>query len=156
MQPTRALLLLEGHHGVRTALALRLHQICGDWTILAVSSLANALPLIAMHRPLAVLCDPKSLAAAGESDPVTIITTLHEQGCSRIVLTTTFEQSEAVEWQQRGAQAVLLKGIAAGVLVRCIGAVCLQSQREQWLAVQRSASATLLPTGWPESLAVLE
>lgn len=132
LQSTRTLLLIEGHSGVRTALAQRLRHLSADLTVVTASSLANALSCMTRHPPAVVLCDPKSLPADG--DPASIVGALLEFSTPLIVLTTAFDGHEALEWRARGVQAVLLKGIAPGVLVQCVGFACRQSQRELHLA----------------------
>jgi DNA-binding NarL/FixJ family response regulator len=103
---TLNVLLLEGHHGVRTALARRLERLAGIELVDAVGDAEAAIACLARHPSTVVLCDPRSCSDA----PVAVVHMLSRMAAAVVVLTTSVLDCDARAFRSAGAAAVLLKG----------------------------------------------
>lgn len=110
----RTILLLDGHDGVRSALAARLRHIAGVRSVAATGDLADALTLVHTTPPDAVIYDPHTVD--GNADEA--ITRLGTGGCPVIVLTSSLVGDEAAALTRAGAAALLLKGSNVTRLLR--------------------------------------
>ncbi len=102
----RTILLLDGHDGVRAALASRLRHAEGVVAVVAAKSLADALTAVRETPPDAVIYDPHTV----EGDAADAISRLAATGCPVIVLTSSLVGDEAAALCDAGAAALLLKG----------------------------------------------
>jgi response regulator RpfG family c-di-GMP phosphodiesterase len=110
----RTILLLDGHDGVRSALAARLRHAEGVRAVDAVSELSDALSLASSKPPDAVIYDPHTVE--GRADDV--IPQLAAGGRPVIVLTSSLVGDEAAALTRAGAAALLLKGSNVSSLLR--------------------------------------
>jgi len=102
----RTLLLLDGHDGVRAALASRLRHTEGVGMVAVAKQLADALTAVRETPPDAVIYDPHTV----DGDAAQAIQRLTENGCPVIVLTSSLVGDEAEALHRAGAAALLLKG----------------------------------------------
>ncbi len=102
----RMILLLDGHDGVRTALATRLRHSGGVGTVAAAKHLVDALAAVRETPPDAIIYDPHTV----DGDAAEVIPRLAENGCPVIVLTSSLVGDEAEGLRRAGAAALLLKG----------------------------------------------
>jgi DNA-binding NarL/FixJ family response regulator len=110
----RTLLLLDGHDGVRAALAARLRHAEGVRAVAAASDLADALSIARTTTPDAVIYDPHTVV--GNADEA--ILQLGAGGRPVIVLTSSLVGDEAAALTRAGAAALLLKGSNVTCLLR--------------------------------------
>lgn len=127
-------LILEGHRGVRDALARRLCRLQGIQVIGEVGTIADAQAMITEQRPDVLLCDPRTV---GDS-PVEVIHGLRAAGPEVVVLTTSLLDSDASDWLRAGAAAVLLKGCSMHAIY-----VALQAAAKEHTLVPNGAFALL-------------
>ena len=117
VSPTRTVLVLDGHEGVRTALAHRLERAPGLRAVV-VADLATALHLAGELLPDAVVCDPKTLA----TDAAETVRLLAMGGAPVVVFTSTLRDGEPDALARAGAAALLLKGGSIADLIATIDA----------------------------------
>lgn len=111
------LLIVDGHPGVREALARRLRQA---YTVTAVDGLAAAGEVLRRLSPAAVIVDPRTIAAL----PDDVLALLGLAGRPVIVLTSSLLEGEEGRLHRAGAAAILLKGRPfAELLVRIDAAI---------------------------------
>jgi DNA-binding NarL/FixJ family response regulator len=102
----RTLLLVDGHDGVRTALASRLRHAEGVGAVGVAKDLADALTAVRETPPDAVIYDPHTV----EGDAADAISRLAADGRPVIVLTSSLVGDEAWVLRDAGAAVLLLKG----------------------------------------------
>jgi DNA-binding NarL/FixJ family response regulator len=112
-------LLVDGHAGVRAALADRLCQAPGVGAVTATSTLEAAVQLARDVAPDVVLYDPRTVAG-NAADGVRL---LGQGGRPVVVLTSSLLEDERAALLRAGAAAVLLKGTAVPALVMAMAAV---------------------------------
>jgi DNA-binding NarL/FixJ family response regulator len=124
----RTILLVDGHDGVRSALATRLRHTAGECTVAAASDLADALDIV-QATPLldAVIYDPHTVEGSADE----AITRLSAGGRPVIVLTSSLIGDEAAALTRAGAAAILLKGS---------NVTCLWREIEDTIENRRSSS----------------
>lgn len=110
------LLIVDGHAGVRVALARRLRQAPGIKAAVAVGDLDAAVRLAAQLLPEVIVCDPRTLPAA----PADVVRVLAATGAAVVVLTSSLDEGEAAALERAGARAVVLKGSALTTLVESV------------------------------------
>ena len=110
------LLIVDGHAGVRVALARRLGQAPGITAAVAVDDLDAAVRLAAQLLPEVIVCDPRTLPAA----PTAVVRVLAATGAAVVVLTSSLDEGEAATLERAGARAVVLKGSARATLVASV------------------------------------
>jgi DNA-binding NarL/FixJ family response regulator len=140
---TLRVLLVEGHHGVRDALARRLERIQGLELIGAVEDVPAALSCLARQPSAVVLCDPRSLS----DTPATVVQRLRQVGAAIVVLTTSLIETDANDFLAAGAAAVLLKGCTMQAIHATLLAAAKEGARLPSPRVRRPGS------GAPSSLA---
>ena len=97
------LLLVEGHAGVRDALARRLRRV---YTVTAVGGLGAACAALRQLPPAAVIVNPRTVAAR----PDDVLALLRLADRPVIVLTSSLLAGEEGRLLRAGASAILLKG----------------------------------------------
>jgi DNA-binding NarL/FixJ family response regulator len=102
----RTILLLDGHDGVRAALAARLRHTNGVGMVEATGDLADALCMVKATAPDAVIYDPHTVRASADE----AIPRLAGGVRPVIVLTSSLVGDEAAALTRAGATALLLKG----------------------------------------------
>ena len=112
-------LLVDGHAGVRAALADRLCHAPGVGAVTATGTLEAAVQLSQEVIPDVVLYDPRTVAGNG-ADGVRL---LGQGGRPVVVLTSSLLEDERAALLRAGAAAVLLKGTAVPALVTAMAAV---------------------------------
>ncbi len=110
------LLIVDGHAGVRVALARRLGQAPGIKAAVAVGDLDAAVRLAAQLLPEVIVCDPRTLRAA----PTDVVRVLAATGAAVVVLTSSLDDGEAAALERAGARAIVLKGSALATLVESV------------------------------------
>lgn len=108
MSQAMTLLLVDGHAGVRTALAARLRQDSAVAVVETAATLEAALQLAQERPPEVVLYDPRTVPG----DPVAAVRQLAREGWRVVILTSSLRNGEAQTLPQAGAVAVLFKGLA--------------------------------------------
>ncbi len=126
------LLIVDGHAGVRVALARRLRQASGIKAAVAVGDLDAAVRLAAELLPEVIVCDPHTLPAA----PADVVRVLAATGAAMVVLTSSLDDGEAAALERAGARVIVLKGSALTTLVASV----------QKARVDGARAAPLLPT----------
>jgi DNA-binding NarL/FixJ family response regulator len=121
----RTILLLDGHDGVRAALASRLRHAEGVGAVAAAKDLADALTALQARPPDAVVYDPHTV----EGDATSTIARLAASGCPVIVLTSSLVGDEAAALCDAGAAALLLKGGTVTQLLQEIDHAIIASTR---------------------------
>jgi DNA-binding NarL/FixJ family response regulator len=124
MRTVRSVLIVDGHEGVRTALARRLAR-APRLRAIPAADLAAALYLARELSPDAVVCDPKTL----HGDPAMAVSGLAAQGAPVLVLTSSLRDGEADALEDAGAAALLLKGSAIAGLIAAIEAAIARGAR---------------------------
>lgn len=114
----RTFVIVDGHAGVRAALAQRLAQVPGVSVVGTAGALGTAIRLVQQCAPDVVLCDPRSL----EGDGLTALRALAALGQPIVVLTTALREGDA-EAYARSAAAVLLKGAPLPEILQALEAV---------------------------------
>lgn len=138
MTAAMTILILDGHQGVRNALARRLGRQPGVRRVVATATLAAALRMGRLPAPDLVICDPKTVGY----DLTHSICRLRALGCPVLVLTPSLEPEERVLIEQAGAAAVLFKGIRLPALRAGINrALAEQHSRSARALMQPAASA---------------
>ena len=97
------LLIVDGHAGVREALARRLRRV---YSITAVEGMGAAGEVLRQLSPAAVIVDPRTIAARADD----VLALLRRAGRPVIVLTSSLLADEAERLRRGGAAAILLKG----------------------------------------------
>lgn len=111
------LLIVDGHPGVREALARRLRRA---YTVTAVDGLGPAGEVLRRLSPAAVIVDPRTIAAW----PDDVLALLGLAGRPVIVLTSSLLEGDEGRLHRAGAAAILLKGRPfAELLARIEGAI---------------------------------
>jgi DNA-binding NarL/FixJ family response regulator len=105
MHTPLSIVLIEGHIGVRHALAQRLQQLPEVGPVEAGGDLAAAIELVWRRSPDLVLYDPRTVGGAA----VAAVRLLSESGCAVVILTSSLREDEAAMLREVGAIAVLLK-----------------------------------------------
>jgi len=100
------LLLVDGHAGVREALAKRLARQPDVRAVVTADGIDAAEELLPALRPDVVIIDPKTLAA----DMREAVRVFAEQRLPVVVLTASLQGMEAAALRRAGAASVLLKG----------------------------------------------
>jgi DNA-binding NarL/FixJ family response regulator len=113
MGTSLALLIVDGHPGVRAALARRLQHTPGIGAVVAVGCLGAALHVAAECAPDAVIYDPRTV----RGNAAEMIGQLTTGGRAVVVLTSSLLDGEAAVLARAGAAAVLLKGCGIAELV---------------------------------------
>jgi len=106
------ILILEGHQGVRNALARRLVRQSGIRRVVATATLSAALRMGRPRAPDLVICDPKTVG----QDLTHGIRRLRALDCPILVLTASLEPEERLLIEQAGAEVVLFHGIGLPTL----------------------------------------
>jgi DNA-binding NarL/FixJ family response regulator len=106
------LLILDGHQGVRNALARQLGRRDGVRRVVATATLGAALRMGRLLAPDLVICDPKTV----DGDIACVVSQLCALGCPVLVLAASLEPEERVLLRQAGAAGALLKGISRPAL----------------------------------------
>jgi DNA-binding NarL/FixJ family response regulator len=114
------LLLVEGHPGVRTALARCLDGMAGVGRVATASTLEEAVRLRREVKPDVILYDPRTVAG----DPAAVLGALHCPDCPVIILTSTALDEEVAMLRRAGGALVLLKGLRVSDLLAQVQAVC--------------------------------
>lgn len=118
MRTDLAILIVEGHTGVRDALAGRLGQMPGVGMV-RVASTVDAATEIARHLgPDLVLYDPRTVIG----DAAEGVRRLGATGGAVVILTSSLSRDDAVDVWAAGAAAVLLKGSGTAELQAAIAA----------------------------------
>jgi DNA-binding response OmpR family regulator len=99
----RQILLVDGHAGVREALAHRMRHACA---VTAVESMERATEVLRHLSPAAVIVDPKTVAA----DVDDVLSLLRRADRPLIVLTSSLGENEEARLRRAGVTAVLYKG----------------------------------------------
>ncbi len=116
MDGPSSVLLIDGHHGVRTSLVRRLGREPRIGAIAEAGDLAGALHEARAMRPDVVVVDPNTV---GE-DPGHVIRTLAALGRPVVVLTASIIGHEAQLLHEAGAVVLLLKGTPIADLLQCV------------------------------------
>jgi DNA-binding NarL/FixJ family response regulator len=119
------LAIVDGHSGVREALAQRLQRIPGIRVVGAVGDVHDALRVLQEQAPDAVIYDPRTVA--GEAHEA--LTALASGGRAVIVLTASLLYDEAEALRRAGAADLLLKGASVATLLAAIKAAISASGR---------------------------
>lgn len=109
------LLLVDGHAGVREALARRLAQI-SPMRVVAAADLDGAQRALLQHTPAAIVYDPRTVPG----DASGILALSAAAGVPVVVLTSSLLEGEAATLRREGAAAVLLKGVEMDTLLAAI------------------------------------
>ncbi|GAC1432113.1 MAG: hypothetical protein NVSMB65_05700 [Chloroflexota bacterium] len=110
------LLIVDGHEGVRMALARRLHFVPGVAAVWAAGTLDAAARLAAERHPGVIVCDPRTLPGSA----VAVVHLLAATGAAVVVHTSSLDEGEAAALAGAGACAIVLKGSAFTTLVESI------------------------------------
>lgn len=113
MSQAMTLLLVDGHAGVRTALATRLRQERAVAGVDVAATLTAGITLAQEQHPDLILYDPRTVP--GEA--VSTVRQLAQQGRPVVILTSSLRDDEARTLPHAGAAAVLLKGLAIAPLL---------------------------------------
>jgi DNA-binding NarL/FixJ family response regulator len=111
-------LLVDGHAGVRAALADRLCHAPGVGAVTTTGTLEAAVQLAQDVAPDVVLYDPRTVAGKA-ADGVRL---LGQGGRPVVVLTSSVLEDERAALLRAGAAAVLLKGTAVPALIAAMAA----------------------------------
>src|SRR6185312_6879140 len=106
MEAPITLLVVDGHPGVREALARRLRQQPTVGAVTVASTVESALRLARDYTPHIVLYDPRTMVG----DACETIHQLAQAGRRVVVFTSSLLEGEAAVLRQAGATALLLKG----------------------------------------------
>jgi DNA-binding NarL/FixJ family response regulator len=106
MPAAATLLVVDGHAGVRHALAVRLRRAPHIETVHTAGTLPEALALARAHAPHLAICDPRSLGG----DTLDAVRQIRREVAHVLVLATTLHEREQEALLRAGAAAVLLKG----------------------------------------------
>jgi DNA-binding NarL/FixJ family response regulator len=109
-------LVVDGHDGVREALAQRLGHLSRIGHVTTATALESAVRMVRDQAPTVVLYDPRTVV--GEA--VDSVERLTQAGGRVIVLTSTLREDEPSALRQAGAVAVLLKGAESAALLELI------------------------------------
>src|SRR5690348_7376850 len=127
MDTAATVIIVDGHAGVREALACRLRRLLGRGSVTAVGEVDAAVQLIEERMPDLVLYDPRTVA--GEPDP--IVRRLGQSGCAVMILTSSLRRGEADQLRAAGAAGVLLKGEEGCALRAALAALTDAAPRQQ-------------------------
>lgn len=112
------LLIVDGHAGVREALARRLAQL-SPMRVIAAADLDGAQWALVRHAPAAIVYDPKTV----QGNAPRVLAQLVATGVPIVVLTSSLLEGEAAMLRREGAAAVLLKGVGMTTLLAAIESV---------------------------------
>jgi DNA-binding NarL/FixJ family response regulator len=113
MAGTITILLLDGHQGVREALAQRLRHAPGIGRVATAPTLDSALRAARDHAPQVVLYDPATVAG----DAAEAVQCLKQAVGWVIVLTSSLLEDEAAALRRAGVAALVLKGTKVSALL---------------------------------------
>lgn len=116
MNQAMRLLLVDGHGGVRTALAARLRQDPRVAAVATAATLDEGLQQAGAYPPDVVLYDPRTVPG----DPVAAVGRLAQEGRRVVVLTSSLWADEGTTLRQAGAAALLFKGLTRVTLLACL------------------------------------
>jgi DNA-binding NarL/FixJ family response regulator len=102
------LLLVEGHAGVRAALAKRLERALGRGAVAVASTLQAAVAQVQCQPTAALVCDPTTLGG-GAARAAEMVRQLSATGVPVITLLPSLADGEEAALRRAGARAVLLK-----------------------------------------------
>jgi DNA-binding NarL/FixJ family response regulator len=114
-----SLLVVDGHAGVRQALAGRLHRAPSIGAVHVAGTLHEAVALARTHAPHLAICDPRTV---GE-DIADVVRLLRREVRHVLVLTTSLLDHEHTAVREAGSAAVLLKGGETARLLEAIAAL---------------------------------
>ncbi len=126
MDIRRRLAIVDGHRGVREALAHRLQQIPGIHVVAAVGDMHSALQAVQEHEPDAVIYDPRTVAGEAHEG----LAALAAGGRAVLVLTASLLHEEAEALRRAGAADLLLKGVSVAALLAAVEVAVAASDRE--------------------------
>lgn len=109
------LLLVDGHAGVREALARRLAQF-SPMRVVAAADLDGAQRALLQQTPAAIVYDPRTVPG----DASGILALFAAAGVPVVVLTSSLLEGEAATLRREGAAAILLKGADMAMLLAAI------------------------------------
>ena len=119
----RQILLVDGHTGVREALAKRLRYL---YDVTAVESLERAAEALRDCSPEVLIVDPRTIAA----DIDDVLALRSRAARPLIVLTSSLQDGDAARLRGEGVSAILLKGVPfADLLAEIEAAVHLPNAR---------------------------
>lgn len=107
------LLLVDGHHRVRKALADRLRRMPGVGRVTEASAFAAAIQLAHAHAPHVVLFDPRTVEG-GAAETVRL---LGQEGRRVVVFTSSLLDDEAAVLAAAGATTIAFKGMPTATLL---------------------------------------
>lgn len=107
MKAALTILIVDGHQGVRTALARRLGRQPGVRRVVATATLATAVRMGRLLAPDLVIWDPRTVG----QDSAHSLCRLHALGCPVLVLTSSLDPEECLLLEGAGAAGILFKGI---------------------------------------------
>jgi NarL family two-component system response regulator LiaR len=116
MSQAMTLLLVDGHAGVRTALAARLRQERAVARVDVAATLEDGLRLAQEWPPDLILYDPRTVPGAA----ISAVRQLAEEGRCVVILTSSLRDNEAQTLPRAGARALLFKGLAIAPLLACL------------------------------------
>lgn len=116
------LLLVEGHPGVRDALATRLRRASGIGTVHVAPNLQAGTLMVEEHAPQLVLVDPRSVGV----DPVAVVQRLTGEHRRVVVFTSSLLQEEEAALLRVGCAAIAYKGVEFAALLRLIKSLFVQ------------------------------
>ena len=118
MDTPLTLLLVDGHQGVREALARRLSHATGVGAVVVAGDLESAVVRARALAPDAIVCDPKTLLGSAQA----VLAGLSGTHRPVVVLTSSLLDGEESTLRCAGAAAVFLKGCPVAELLAGIGA----------------------------------
>jgi DNA-binding NarL/FixJ family response regulator len=113
------LLLVDGHHRVREALAQRLSRAAGIDAVHATNALPAAAHLAREHAPQVVVCDPRTIGEDGAE----VVRQLRREVRHVVVLTSSLLDHERQALAEAGSAVLLFKGVDFPSLLEVIGAL---------------------------------
>jgi DNA-binding NarL/FixJ family response regulator len=118
MHTPLTLLLVDGHHLVREALAHRLRRAPGIDAVHAANTLQDAMHLAHSHAPHVVVCDPRTIGGDGAE----AVRRLRREVRHVVVLTSSLLPDEAAALAEAGSAVLLFKGVDFPSLLEAIRA----------------------------------
>lgn len=116
------LVLVDGHHRVREALAQRLRRAPGIGAVHVANALHDAIHLAHRHAPHVVICDPRTLGGDGAE----AVRRLRGEVRHVVVLTSSLLDHERQALAEAGSAVLLLKGEDFPTLLEVIRALAAQ------------------------------
>ena len=107
------LLLVDGHAGVRTALADRLRLLSAVGAVAVAATVEAAVALARDQAPDVVLYDPRTV----EGDATEAVRRLGQSGCPVVVFTSSLRGGEDTALARAGAADIVFKGMEVGALL---------------------------------------